>query len=67
MHIAEILRKLNMSFLKKDNELLEKNNKSWNKVSNTIKKCFDSEPAHNEKYLKTKTKSYEGKSQYKVL
>ena len=31
------------------------------KVRNTIKNRFDREPAYNEKYLKTKTKSYEGK------
>ena len=31
------------------------------KVSNNIKKEFDSEPVCNEKYLKTKTKSYKGK------
>ena len=31
------------------------------KVSNSIKNGFDSEPVDNEKYLKTKIKSYEGK------
>ena len=33
----------------------------WNlekKVSNSIKIVFDSEPVYNEKYLKTKIKSY---------
>ena len=45
----------------KDNKLLEKYNEIWNKVSNTIKKLFDSEPLYNEKYLKTKVKSYDGK------
>ena len=37
-------------------ELLEKYNKIWDKVSNTIKKQFDSEPVYNEKYLKIKSK-----------
>ena len=32
-----------MSFLIKGNELLEKYNKIWNKVSNIMKKVFDSE------------------------
>ena len=32
------------------------------KVSNIIKKEFDSKPVYNEKYLKTKLKSYNGKS-----
>ena len=31
------------------------------KVKNSIKKEFDSEPVYNEKYLKAKTKSYKGK------
>ena len=50
-----------MSFLIKDDELLEKYNKICEKVSNNIKKGFDSEPTYKEKYLKTKVKSYEGK------
>ena len=35
--------KLKMSFLIKNEKLLEKYNEIWNKVSNTIKKGFDSE------------------------
>ena len=47
--------------------MLEKYNKIWDKVSNTIQKWFDSEPIYNEKYLKrnqskiNKIKSWEGK------
>ena len=48
-------------FLIKNDELLGKYNKIWNKVSNGIKKGFDSEPVYNERCLKTKIKSYEGK------
>ena len=48
-----------------DDELLkkydEKYNKICNKVSNSIKKGFDSKLVYNNKYLKTKLKSYEGK------
>ena len=33
-----------MSFLIKDDELLEKYNEIWEKVKNSIKKEFDSEP-----------------------
>ena len=47
-----------MSFLIKDDELLEKYNKIWDKINNIIKKGFDSEPVYNEKYQETKTKSY---------
>ena len=53
--------KLNMSFLIKDDKLLEKNNEIWKKVRNIIKQELDSEPVYNEKYLKGKIKSYNGK------
>ena len=36
-------------------------NEIWEKVKNNIKKKFDSEPLYNEKYLKAKIKSYNGK------
>ena len=49
-------------FLIKYYELLEKKKKKiWGKVSCSIKKGFDGESVYNEQYLKTKTKSYEGK------
>ena len=47
-----------MSCLIKDDELLETFNEIWEKVCNSIKKGFDSEPVCNEKYLKTKIKSF---------
>ena len=50
-----------MSFLIKDVELFEKYYEICEKVSNKVKKGFDSEPVYNETYLKTKIKSYEGK------
>ena len=50
-----------MSFLIKNEELIGKYNEIWDKVSNSMKKGFDSEPAYNEKYTKTKIKSYDGK------
>ena len=43
-----------MSLLIKDVESLEKDNEIRDRVSNTIKIGFDSEPAYNEKILKTK-------------
>ena len=33
----------------------------YNKVSDSMKKGFDNEPVYNEKFIKTKIKSYEGK------
>ena len=50
-----------ISFLTKDNELLKKYNEIWEKVTNIIYKEFDGNPAYNEKYVKTKIKSYNGK------
>ena len=43
-----------MSFLIKDDVFSEKHDKIWKKVSNSVKKEFDSEPVYKEKYLKTK-------------
>ena len=51
-----------MSFLIKDENLLETYNEIWKKVSNIIKKEFDSKQAYNEKHLKNKIKSYNEKS-----
>ena len=50
-----------MSFLVKDDKLLEKYNGIWEKVSQSIREELDSEPVYNEKYLKTKIKSYQEK------
>ena len=50
-----------LSSLIRNDELLEKYNGIWDKVNNTIKKEFYSEPVYNEKYVSTKIKSYEGK------
>ena len=50
-----------MSFLTKDDELLEKYNEIWEKVENSIMKGFDNEPVYNDKYLKSKIKSYNGR------
>ena len=47
-----------MYFLIEDDDLLEKYNTIWDKVSADIKKEFDSEPVYNKNYLKTKIKSH---------
>ena len=39
----------------------KKNSEIWDTVSNIMKNKFDSEPVYNDKYIKTKIKSYEGK------
>ena len=48
-------------FHKKNDELLNKHNKIWDKANKVNKKGFDSELVYNEKYIKTKIKFYEGK------
>ena len=45
----------------KDDELLEKYNEIQKKVKNSLKKVFESDQLYNEKYLKAKIKSYNGK------
>ena len=45
-------------FLIEDDDLCEKFNTIRDKVSSDIKKEFDSEPAYNQIFLKTKIKSY---------
>ena len=50
-----------ISFVIKDNELLEKYNPIWDKVSNTNKKGFCSKPINDKKYLKVNIKCYAGK------
>ena len=48
-------------YLIKDDELLEKYNEIQKKVKNSLKKVFESDQLYNEKYLKAKIKSYNGK------
>ena len=50
-----------ISFLIKDYELLEKYIEIWEKIGNILKKEFDCETVCQEKYLKAKIKSYNGK------
>ena len=45
-----------MYFLIEDNDLLNKYNAIWDKVSTDIKKEFDSKLGYNKKFLKTKIK-----------
>ena len=45
-------------FLTEDDDLLEKYNTIWDKVSADLKKEIDSKPGKNEKFMKTKIKYY---------
>ena len=54
-----MMEKLNgCIFFIEDDDLLEKYNTIWNKVSADIKKEFYSEPVYKKEYLKTKVKSH---------
>ena len=44
-----------------DKELLKNYNETWDKISNLLKKEFDSIPVYDNKYIKTKTKIYNNK------
>ena len=46
------------AFLTEDDDLLEKYNTVWDKVSADIKREFHSEPLYNKNYLKTKVRSH---------
>ena len=43
-----------MYFLIENNDLLEKHNTIWDRVSADIKKEFDRKPVYNKNFLKTK-------------
>ena len=51
-----------MSFKISDNKLFKKYNQIWKKVKNLLNIKFNSEPVYgdNDKYMKTKTKIYDG-------
>ena len=43
-----------MNLLVNDKEILEKFNEIWDKIKNLFGENFDSEPVHNDKYIKAK-------------
>lgn len=67
MDMLHVLMKPNICLFIKDEELLETYNKIWDRVSNLMKKGFDSETLYNEKYLKTKLKSYNSKKVFRYF
>ena len=54
MHIEDFDETKYISFLIKDDELLENYNENWEKVKSSLRKNFDNKPVYNEKYLKAK-------------
>ena len=53
--------KITMSLMVKDKKLLKNNNKIWKKIKKLLSIDFDSKPTYgdDDKYVKTKIKTYE--------
>ena len=56
-----------MSFLIKDDNVLDKYNEIWNVIKNKIGIKFPSEPAYNQTYIKAKVREFDGKIKTKFL
>ena len=50
----------NMSFVIKDNDVLDKCNEIWNKIKETLSIKFHSMPVYDEKYIKAKVREFNG-------
>ena len=51
----------NISFVIKDDDVLDKYNKIWDKIKETLSIKFHSMPVYDEKYIKTKVRQLNGK------
>ena len=47
----------NMSFVTKDDDILDKYNEIWDKIKETLRIKFHSMPVYNEKYIKAKVRN----------
>ena len=50
----------NMSFVIKDDYVLDKYNEIWNKIKETLNVKFHSMPDYDEKYIKAKVREFNG-------
>ena len=50
----------NMSFVNKDDSVLDKYNKIWDKIKNTLNRKFHTMPVYDEKFIKAKVKEFSG-------
>ena len=50
----------NMSFMVKDDNVLDKYHKIWDKIKEKVNIKFRSMPAYDEKYLKAKVREFDG-------
>ena len=57
----------NMSFMIKDDNVLDKYNKTWNKIKEKLSIKFHSMPVYDETYIKAKVREFDGKIKIKIL
>ena len=57
----------NMSFMIKDDNVLDKYNKIWNKIKEKLSIKFHSMPVYDETYIKAKVREFDGKIKINVL
>ena len=50
----------NISFVIKDDSVLVKYNRIWNKIKKALDTKFHSKPVYDEKYIRTKVKTFNG-------
>ena len=49
-----------MSFMVKDDDVLDKYNETWYKIKEKLNIKFHSEPIYDDKYIKTKEREFDG-------
>ena len=57
----------NMSFVIKDDDVLDKYNEIWDKIKETLSIKFHSMPVYNEKYIKAKVREFNGVIKTNIL
>ena len=57
----------NMSFMKRDNNILDKYNEISEKIKETLSMKFHSMPIYDQTYIKTKVREFDGKNKTKFL
>ena len=60
MHKVFWKRRKNMSFVIKDDYVLDKYNEIWDKIKETLNIKFHSMPVYDEKYIKAKVREFNG-------
>ena len=56
-----------MSFIIKDDDVLDKYNEIWDKIKETLSIKFHSKPVYDERYIKAKVREFSGVIKTKIL